>query len=318
MPRGIKKFASIFKSEASGPVQLECRFDGRILKANDCARSLLSSMNISKMNRLLPDDHFELINRALHSGDVVVSANKIDGYTFEWKYFLDKGAKVIRIESIQYAQYKENKLTADLNPGEGIKERWSNFVDTLPVSVCVTETNSDEIIVINQLAMRLLGIKAGTESNTKLRQVFTDGEAINEINDLLVEQGFVKDLKLSVISKTGNRWARDELWVLVNIKLVRKVEGSYLVWTFSDHTESTKIEGALEESENKFENAIQGAQEGIWEWQAGLEGKEWWSEPMFDLLGLESGGCDVGLSQLQRLLHPEDRNLFSSFDRQKS
>ena len=312
LPMGLKKFASnIFKSEASGPIQLECRFDGRIIKANDSARALLNSLKISKMNRLLPDDHFELINFALHSGDVVVCSNKIEGCDFEWKYYLDRGSKVIRIESIQYTPYKNLDLDVNKTSTDSVRERWSNFVDTLPVSVCITETNSDEIIVINQLGMRLLGISPGKETHTKLRDIFTDSSAIRKINDLLIEQGFVKDLKLSIISKTGNRWALNELWALVNIKLVRKSDGSYLVWTFTDHTSNTKTEDALKESESKFENAIQGAQEGIWEWQAGLEGREWWSEPMYELLGLKNDASDVGLTQLQRLLHPEDRNHFS-------
>ena len=186
LPIGLKKFAShIFRSEAkSSAIQLDCRFDGRIISANDCARSLLSSLKISKVNRLLPDDHFELINCALHSGDVVVSANKINGYKFEWKYYLDKSSKVIRIESIQYAPCKDQNTETNLIPKDNSNERWSNFVDTLPISVCVTETNSDEIIVINQLAMRLLSITPDNENQKKLRNIFSDRDAIKKINDL--------------------------------------------------------------------------------------------------------------------------------------
>ncbi len=118
---------------------------------------------------------------------------------------------------------------------------------------------------------------------------------------MLVDQGFVKDYKLSAKSNSGNRWNRNNLWLLVNIKLVRKINGSFLVWTFTDYTSGSKVEEALKESEVKFENAIQGAQEGIWEWQAGLEGKEWWSEPMYELLGLVPDECDLGLAQLQKI-----------------
>ena len=309
----IKKLVSNMASrlDNSGSLELVCRFDGRVIKANEASRLLLKSLKVTKLNRLLPDDHFELINRALHTGDVVVAANKVHGCAFEWKYYLDQGSKVIRIESIHYACDISGDSKNISNPDSSVTERWSNFIDAIPVSVCVTQNNSDEVIVMNQMAMRMLHIPPGKEKNARLRNVFTDPKSIRKINRLLVEQGFVKDLKLSAKSNNGNRWNNNNLWLLVNIKLVRKINGSFLVWTFTDYTAGSKVEEALKESENKFENAIQGAQEGIWEWQAGLEGKEWWSEPMYELLGLVPGECDIGLAQLQKLLHPDDRALFS-------
>ena len=309
----IKKLVSNIagRLDNSGSLELVCRFDGRVIKANEASRLLLKSLKLTKLNRLLPDDHFELINRALHTGDVVVAANKVHGCAFEWKYYLDQGSKVIRIESIHYACDISDDSKNISNPDSSLTERWSNFIDAIPVSVCVTQNNSDEVIVMNQMAMRMLHIPPGKEKNARLRNVFTDPKAIRKINRLLVEQGFVKDLKLSAKSNNGNRWNNNNLWLLVNIKLVRKINGSFLVWTFTDYTAGSKVEEALKESENKFENAIQGAQEGIWEWQAGLEGKEWWSEPMYELLGLVPGECEIGLAQLQKLLHPDDRALFS-------
>ena len=300
------------RSDNSGSLELLCKFDGRIIKANEASRQLLKALKLTKLNRLLPDDHFELINRALHSGDVVVSANKVHGCDFEWEYYLDQGSKVIRIESIHYVGSLNNNGDQVSNPDSLATERWSNFIDSIPVSVCVTQNNSDEVIVMNQMAMRMLHISPGNEKNARLRNVFTDPQAIRKINKLLVEQGFVKDLKLSAQSSNDNRWNKNNLWLLVNIKLVRKINGSFLVWTFTDYTSGSKVEEALKESENKFENAIQGAQEGIWEWQAGLEGKEWWSEPMFELLGLVPGECEIGLAQLQKLLHPDDRVVFGN------
>ena len=309
----IKKIDSNISGrlDNSGSLELVCRFDGRVIKANEASRLLLKSLKLTKLNRLLPDDHFELINRALHTGDVVVTASKVHGCAFEWKYYLDQGSKVIRIESIHYACDISDDSKNISNPDSSLTERWSNFIDAIPVSVCVTQNNSDEVIVMNQMAMRMLHILPGKEKNARLRNVFTDPKAIREINRLLVEQGFVKDLKLSAKSNNGNRWNNNNLWLLVNIKLVRKINGSFLVWTFTDYTAGSKVEEALKESENKFENAIQGAQEGMWEWQAGLEGKEWWSEPMYELLGLVPGECEIGLAQLQKLLHPDDRALFS-------
>ncbi len=294
----------------SAPIEIMCRFDGRIIEANQVARELAKTLQAPKVNRLLPDDHFELVSRALHSGDVIVSANRIYRHDFEWKYFLDQRNKIIRIESIKY-----NENTSDQH-GENISSlsggNWSNLIDSIPVAVCVTENNSDEVKFINQLALRVLNIAPGNESQTRLRDVFTDAKSIKKINQLLIEQGFVKDLRVSAFGRNTSRWDKHETWLQVNIKLIRKVEGSFLIWTFTDNTSGSQTEAALIESENKFQNVIQGAQEGIWEWQAGLEGSEWWSQPMYELLGLKVDECEIGLSQLQRLIHPDDRDLFAN------
>ena len=61
---------------------------------------------------------------------------------------------------------------------------------------------------------------------------------------MLIEQGFVRDLKVSTLGKNSNRWEKDEKYLQVNIKLIRKVEGSFLIWTFTDHTSGIKTEAA--------------------------------------------------------------------------
>ncbi len=294
----------------SALIELKCRFDGRIIEANQVARTLAKTLNAPKVNRLLPDDHFELVSRALHSGKVIVSENRIYGFEFEWKYYLDQRNKVIRIESIKYRELasqseieKENSLT---------QANWSSFIDSIPVAVCVTENNSDEVKYINQLALRTLNIEPNISSKTRLRDVFSDEKFIKKINKLLVEQGFVRDLRVSTLGKKSSRWDDEKKWLQVNIKLIRKVEGSFLIWTFTDNTAGSQTEVALIESENKFQNVIQGAQEGIWEWHAGLEGSEWWSQPMYELLGLKVDECEIGLSHLQKLIHPDDRDAFAN------
>ena len=308
----ITKLASGLLSNASSSplIEIKCRFDGRIIDANKTARNIAKSIKAPKVNRLLPDDHFELVSRALHSGDIVVSKNCVNDIDFEWNYFLDQRNKLIRIESSKYIQTAQ--VSSESSGNELVGGNWASFIESIPVAVCITENNSDEIKYANQLALRVLNITLGAEGKTRLRNVFSKPESIKIINESLIERGFVKDLKVSTLGKNSNRWNADEKWLQVNIKLIRKVEGSFLIWTFADHTAGSQTEAALIESENKFQNVIQGAQEGIWEWQGGIEGAEWWSQPMYELLGLKVDECEIGLAQLQRLIHPEDRDLFAN------
>lgn len=298
-------------SETFATIEILCRFDGRVVKANQQARAIIKSLKLSKVNQLFPNDHFELVSRALYGGDVIVSSSHVNGCRFEWRYYLDQSSKVIRVECIQYS-IKDDAQNSNLST----LEQWETFIDTIPLPVCITANSNDAIIFINQMAMRVLNITPGTENKVKLRDIFINPAYINNINKLLKDQGFVKDFKVTTSNKAGNSWNQHNLSLLVNIKLVRKNEGSFLVWTFTDYTEGSKTEAALKDSENKFENAIQGAREGIWEWKTGLESEEWWSEPMYDLLGLNIEQVQPGLSQMQRLIHPEDQpNFISSWSK---
>ena len=49
----------------SALIELMCRFDGRIIEANQAARELAKTLKAPKVNRLLPDDHFELVRARL-------------------------------------------------------------------------------------------------------------------------------------------------------------------------------------------------------------------------------------------------------------
>ena len=308
----FKKLTSGLLSNAgsNATIEIKCRFDGRIIEANNVARDIAKKIKVPKLNRLLPDDHFELVSRALRDGEIIVSTNYVNDYEFEWKYYLDQRNKLVRIDSNKYKQ--SVKESSDIHKETLSSENLASFIESIPVAVCITENNSDEIKYINQLGLHALNIKPGSHKNYRVRNAFSNPESINVINNSLVEKGFVRDLKVSARGKNSSRWEKDEKSLQVNIKLMRKTEGSFLIWTFTDHTAGTKTEAALIESEDKFQNVIQGAQEGIWEWQGGIEGAEWWSQPMYELLGLKVDECEIGLAQLQRLIHPEDRDLFAN------
>jgi len=111
---------------ASSAIEIKCRLDGRLIDANETARTIAKTVKAPKVNRLLPDDHFELVSRALHSGDVIVSANSIYGFDFEWKYFLDQRNKAIRIESIKYKQ--NEKTPIEESEKSLVSESWSSFI----------------------------------------------------------------------------------------------------------------------------------------------------------------------------------------------
>ncbi|MBT4520559.1 MAG: PAS domain-containing protein [Halieaceae bacterium] len=63
---------------------------------------------------------------------------------------------------------------------------------------------------------------------------------------------------------------------------------------------------ALRQSEERFELAAKGANDGLWDWPDISQDEEWWSERWYGLLGYRNGEIEASLSKFEAFLHPED------------
>ncbi|MGB0911546.1 MAG: PAS domain-containing protein, partial [Nitrospirales bacterium] len=76
------------------------------------------------------------------------------------------------------------------------------------------------------------------------------------------------------------------------------------------HENSTSQKHALEalrKSEERFDLAIKGTNDGIWDWMDVTQDAEWWSPQFYHLLGYESGEITASLSMFKELLHSDDQ-----------
>jgi len=71
--------------------------------------------------------------------------------------------------------------------------------------------------------------------------------------------------------------------------------------------ERTHMEAALRESEQRFDLAVRGSTDGIWDIWDPPNGPLWFSPRCVELLGGEDQGSDVTPRQLLELVHPEER-----------
>ena len=73
-----------------------------------------------------------------------------------------------------------------------------------------------------------------------------------------------------------------------------------------DVTEREQALQALRNSEERFQLAVQGANDGIWDLDL-TTGENWWSPRLYELLGYEVEEIETGLETFKSILHPDDR-----------
>lgn len=97
--------------------------------------------------------------------------------------------------------------------------------------------------------------------------------------------------------------------ITLSSKCIRKTDATvdYIVTFMQDITEQKKVEQALKESEERFELAVTGSSDGLWDWDIST-GKEWWSPRFYALLGYEDHAFDPTYEQFKDILHPQDKD----------
>ncbi len=86
------------------------------------------------------------------------------------------------------------------------------------------------------------------------------------------------------------------------------VEG--VVITLVDITSQKNAQNALLRSEQRFELAVQGSSEGIWDWPDVTEERIWCSPRLYSILGHANEDFELTHSIWIELIHPDDRNEF--------
>ena len=78
-----------------------------------------------------------------------------------------------------------------------------------------------------------------------------------------------------------------------------------------EHLETDKklaeAEQELRKSEKRFKLAVEGSNDGLWDWPDVNQDTEWWSPRFYDVLGYKDGAFQATHSKFKKLLHPEDR-----------
>lgn len=67
-----------------------------------------------------------------------------------------------------------------------------------------------------------------------------------------------------------------------------------------------QAEEALRKSEERFDLAVRGTNDGLWDWPDLSKDEEWWSPRWYELLGYEDGEVPASITNFRAFLHPDD------------
>lgn len=97
------------------------------------------------------------------------------------------------------------------------------------------------------------------------------------------------------------------VWVLLNVSMAKDADGNLLhfVSQIKNISESKLAEKALKESEQRWQFALEGSGEGVWDWNAKTN-KVFFSRQWKKLVGYEDHEIGDNLEEWSKRVHPED------------
>lgn len=130
----------------------------------------------------------------------------------------------------------------------------------------------------------------------------TDPNAVAEIRDA-INAGGPCHVELINHRKDGTPF-----WNELRIAPILSVNGSveHYVGVQSDVTARKQSEQELRESRARFDRAVRGSAEALWEWDA-TTGELWFSPLWFELLGYEEEDLPPHVTTFEAILHKDDR-----------
>lgn len=190
---------------------------------------------------------------------------------------------------------------------EEIEERLWDLFDRTVIGVVKVDPGTKRIIHANPAFLKMLGYSEGFDKTTTIGSITHPADVAaslaevnrlkrGEIDSVLIEKRYLK--------KSG-----ETVWARVTVTLAHGASANtqYLVAFIENISSSKEAERALRESEERFDLAVKGSNDGLWDWMDVEKELMWMSPRLYELLGYGSDDTLPTISLFKSLLHPDDR-----------
>ena len=262
--------------------------------------------NIYDAKNVLPPELKSICQSVLKTNASEVIKHEYNGNIWAWEFsiYADKSivAELLNYKDFDQADEFENNIESEqLN-----EEIFGN----VPISLCVTSIDSFDLIYANSHFYEMFKQPESEHSLDDISAVIQNNVILQDIKISIADIDEVRNVLFLYNKSGGNFWESSDLYVSTNVKKSHQMFGNVLVWTFQDISEYKQLQQQHEQFKKKFNSTIEAATEGIWEWSKLKENGDWWSKPMYTLLGLNGDIASPSLEMIKRLMHPKDRKKY--------
>lgn len=186
------------------------------------------------------------------------------------------------------------------------REQYRSIFENSPLGIYQTTTDG-KIINANPSLLKML--EFDSLSDLQKRDLEKDGYSEDssvsrqDFVEMINKDGYVKGLEESWITKNGK-----VIPIRENARIVKGNEGAiaYYEGTVEDITERKKNENQLRLSQERYSIAVEGSNDGIWDWDI-IANELYFSPRWKSILGYDDDELVNSFSTWEDLLHPEDQ-----------
>ena len=225
----------------------------------------------------------------------------------EYRWVLDTGIPRFTAEG-NFAGFMGScvDITTNKQAEVALQKYVDEFRDLYSYAPCGYHSINKEgtIILVNETELDMLGYTREEFLGKKFSELLTaEGlKTFQENFPQFQQRGWVRDLEFQLIRKDGTL-----LPVILNSTAVKDAQGNYLMSrsTILDISERLQAEEALRGSEERWKLALQGSNDGIWDWKI-KTGEVFFSKRWKEMLGFEDHEIANHLDEWSKRVHPDD------------
>ena len=331
----VQENANFFKNafEFSPNAMAMVSLKGRFLKVN---RKLAQTVGYSQ-EELLDRNFQEITHPEDFETDLEllneIVAHKRESYQIEKRYIHKNGSIIYGLLNVSLLRGKEgeplyfiaqiNDITENREAKEALKQSLSELQGVMDATtqVIIIETDLDGIVrKFNKGAENLLGYTSHEFNQNMNIRLLHDKEEVLQREQLLSKRypGEVSGLDVFVLrAKQGKIDSREWTYIRKNgtrfpvqlaVTSIKNEEGEITGYlgVALDISNLKKIETELRESRQRWQFALEGSGDGVWDWDI-PEGKQYMSEQAKNMLGFDAEEALTDVKKWDKRIHPEER-----------